>query len=202
MAKRRDGAPLFNRPFRADNQCMARIKFLSSALIGALAYTLLSVTLGRDGLWAKSQLEEQKLGISARAAAIKKMNDELLLERSALEKDRTIIAAYARSLEYVQDGEKLLKITGLKPRQRALYDTGTVLREKPVKYLPESSCKGAAAAFFALALAIAALDETSRRGAVPKRRKRKGERKKKESKGQKPSEEIINGIRVQEVAEV
>ena len=66
---------------------------------------------------------------------------ELSLELAALQNDKAVIAAYARKLDYVSNDEKLVKITGLKPAQTTLYDTGTVLRHTEPEYLSEDVCK-------------------------------------------------------------
>ena len=44
-------------------------------------------------------------------------------------------------MDYVSDGEQLVKITGLKPYQNALYDTGTVVRHTDPEFVPEKLCK-------------------------------------------------------------
>jgi cell division protein FtsB len=133
---------------------MTHTKCLIAVLLGTLVYTLLSLIAGRDGIWAYRQLAEQKREISTHAAAIQKINDELSLEQTALEKDRDVIAAYARKLDYVNPDEKLVKITGLRPCQTALYDTGTVMRRRTMTYMSESVCKAVGVIFFALSLLL------------------------------------------------
>ena len=133
---------------------MVRIKFLSAALLGTLVYVLLSTFFGRNGIWVHKQLESQKKIIAAQAELIQKLNEELILEHTALLKDRDVIAAYARRLDYVGSDEKLVKITGLKPFQRSLYDTGSALKHKDCDYLSESLCKAAGFIFFAASLLI------------------------------------------------
>ena len=68
---------------------------------------------------------------------IQKIHDELSLECTALEKDKDVIAAYARKLDYVSEGEKLVKITGLKPYEAPLYDTETIIRHAPIAFMSE-----------------------------------------------------------------
>ena len=133
---------------------MTHTKCLIAVLLGTLVYTLLSLIAGRDGIWAYRQLAEQKHEISTHTAAIQKINDELSLEQTALEKDRDIIAAYARKLDYVNPDEKLVKITGLRPYQTTLYDTGTVMKRRAMTYMSESACKAAGVVFFALSLLL------------------------------------------------
>ena len=96
---------------------MNRAKYLSAVFLGTFVYVLLSITFGQNSLRCYSQLEEQKRLISRQTTDIQNINSELSLELTALQSDRAVIAAYARKLDYVSDGEKLVKITGLKPYQ-------------------------------------------------------------------------------------
>lgn len=120
---------------------MNRAKYLSAVFLGTFVYVLLSITFGQNSLRCYSQLEEQKRLISRQTTNIQNINSELSLELTALQSDRAVIAAYARKLDYVSDGEKLVKITGLKPAQTTLYDTGTVLRHENPEYISEKMCK-------------------------------------------------------------
>ena len=133
---------------------MVRIKFLSAALLGTLVYVFLSAFFGRNGIWVYKELESQKKIIAAQAELIQKLNEELILEHTALLKDRDVIDAYGRRLDYVGSDEKLVKINGLKPFQRSLYDTGTALKHTDADYLSESLCKAVGFVFFAASLMI------------------------------------------------
>lgn len=136
---------------------MTRIKTLSAVFTGTLVYVLLSIFAGRDGIIVYNQLQKQKRAISRQTALIQKIHDELSLERTALEKDKDVIAAYARKLDYVSEGEKLVKITGLRPHEATLYDTGTVLRRTPIAFMSERTCKACGIAFFALTFVLLTL---------------------------------------------
>lgn len=138
---------------------MKTAKYLPALLAGTLAYALLSILWGQNGVWAQRQLEEQKIAISARAHEIQKINDELNLEKTAIRDDADVIAAYARKLDYVFPGEKLVKINGLAVSEPLLYDTGTVLKSVPVAYVSEWFCKGSGLAVgLLLAFAIFLFD--------------------------------------------
>ncbi|MGP1459452.1 MAG: FtsB family cell division protein [Treponema sp.] len=133
---------------------MLHIKLLLAACLGTFVYVCMSVTFGRNGIWVYRQLESQKKIITTQTELIQKLNTELVLEHTALLKDRDVIAAYARRLDYVASDEKLVKITGLKPFQRTLYNTGTALKHTDVDYLSEDICKSAGFLFFAATLVI------------------------------------------------
>ncbi|MBQ0040064.1 MAG: septum formation initiator family protein [Treponema sp.] len=120
---------------------MERFRLLVAVFAGTLFYTLIAITGGRDGIWAASQLQEQKQSLSAHTARIEKTNGELSLEKIALEKDLDVIASYAKKLGYVAEGEKLVKLSGLAARESHIFDPGTVARHHDANYIPEWVCK-------------------------------------------------------------
>ena len=133
---------------------MNRTKYLAAIFLGTFVYVLLSVSFGQNSIHCYNQLEEQKRIISKQTSEIQNINSELTLELAALKSDRAVIASYAHKLDYVSDGEKLVKITGLKPAQTTLYDTGTVLRHEEPEFIPEKVCKIVGLGFALLFLII------------------------------------------------
>ena len=135
---------------------MKRAKYLTVLFAGTLVYVILSLSLGQNSLKCYSQMEEQKRIVSKQKAEIQNINTELQLELSALKNDKAVIAAYARKMDYVLDGEKLVKITGLKPYQNQLYDTGSVIRHQDPEYVSEKLCKagGVVAALLVLLIML------------------------------------------------
>lgn len=120
---------------------MNRAKYLSVLFIGTLFYVILSVIVGQNSFSCYKKMEEQKRLVSKQKAEIQNINNELQMELTALKTDKAVIAAYARKLDYVADGEKLVKITGLKPAQTTLYNTGSVLRHEEPDFISEKFCK-------------------------------------------------------------
>ena len=120
---------------------MKSIKYLLSVLAGVAVYVLICVTCGVNGIWAYNQLSEQKRIISVNTQHIQNINEQLKLEKTAIQNDKDVIAAYARKLDYVFEGEKLVKIKGLGAIQDMKYDTGTVLKSRSVVSIPEWICK-------------------------------------------------------------
>ena len=120
---------------------MNRTKYLFSVLVGTLTYVLFSLTAGQNSFRVLKNLEEQKQLLSVQVVEIQNINSELSLEYSALLNDKDVIAAYARKLDYVNDGEKLVKVTGLKPAENSLYNTGKLLRHTDCDYISEKYCK-------------------------------------------------------------
>ena len=120
---------------------MKRAKYLTVLFVGTLVYVVLSLAFGQNSFKCYSEMEEQKRIVSKQKAEIQSINSELSLELAALKNDKAVIAAYARKMDYVTDGEKLVKITGLKPYQNALYDTGSVVRHQEPEFVSEKLCK-------------------------------------------------------------
>ncbi len=127
---------------------MKRAKYLFVIFFSVLVYVLFSVLFGQNSFRCYSKMEEQKRLISIRCSEIQNINSELALELTALQNDKAVIAAYARKLDYVSDGEKLVKVKGLKPAQTTLYDIGTVLRHQEAEYISEKTCKIISIFFF------------------------------------------------------
>lgn len=119
-------------------------KYLFVLLIGTFVYVGLSLTVGQNSISCYKAMEEQKRIVSKQKSDLQNINTELTLELTALKKDKAIIAAYARKLDYVAEGEKLIKVTGLKPANNTLYETGSVVRHEEPNYVSEKLCKMAA----------------------------------------------------------
>lgn len=113
-------------------------------------------------MWAESQLNEQKRILSMHAADIERTKEELMLEKVALEKDMDVIAAYARKLSYIREGEKIVKITGLATYENHIYDPGSVLMHRDVRYFPEWFCKSIGLVFFILSYCILLIFDAGR----------------------------------------
>lgn len=141
---------------------MARCRFLAAACAGTLFYVLVAIVCGRDGLWAHGQLLEQKRLLSAHTAGIEKTHEELALEKVALQNDADVIAAYARKLGYVGQGEKLVKISGLPVRETQILDPGVVLRHIEARYVPEWFCKATGLVIFGLVYLVLLLADFNR----------------------------------------
>ena len=147
---------------------MIRCKFVIAACLGTFCYVAVSLIGGRDGLWARQQLQEQKQLISLNTAKIEKINEELKMEKQALLQDPDVIAAYARKLGYVSEGEKLVKISGLPNRETCIYEHGSVLIHEESKYIPEWVCKAAGLVIFGLMYILMILLDYTRSGITEK----------------------------------
>ena len=120
---------------------MIKLRLLTALCMGVFVYVFSAILGGQDGIWASSQLQEQKTLISAHTAQIQKLNDELTAASDSLRYDSDVIASYAKKMGYVHEGEVLVKISGLSQVQEPIYDTGTIMKFQPVMFIPEWVCK-------------------------------------------------------------
>ena len=131
---------------------MKRIKYLLTFFIGTLIYVFLSIFFGQNSIRCFNHLKEQKVVIENQVDELESINQELAMELNALKYDKAVIAAYARKLDYVSDGEKLVKITGMPKSPSRLYDAGIIIRHEETTYLSEISCKIIAVLFSLMTL--------------------------------------------------
>ena len=123
------------------NRSMWKTRILISISVGTLVYVLISFLGGQSGVWAMNQLKEQRQNISINKAEIEKIHEELTLEYTALRNDMDVVAAYARRLGFVGEGELLVKISGLPTYYTTMYDAGTIMRQSEIKFIPELVAK-------------------------------------------------------------
>ena len=144
----------------ADKQrSMKRFRILSAMLAGMCVYVVISLSGGKDGFFAASQLQEQKRILSGKTEEIQRLNTTLTLEYTGLEKDPDVIAAFARKLGYVQDGEKLVKINGLLTAADYVFDAGRAVKAVEPFYLPEWFCKMLGVIAFGLVYSLELLQD-------------------------------------------
>ena len=117
-------------------------------------YVFVSALFGPDGLWAASQLEEQKQVISANFQKIKQINENLSTELYALKVDPEVIASYAKKLGYIEENEKIIRLTGLNPPVDYIPETGNPVVIKEVEFVPEWVCKTAGVVMFLFSLLL------------------------------------------------
>ena len=133
---------------------MIHSKVLVSAFLGTLVYAVLVLYGGQNGIKSYNDLYEQKKIVARATTKMEFLNNDLTLESKALQKDKEVIAAYARQLGYVFPGEKLVRINGLSQYQSSLYDVGTVQKHSEGTYLSEQFCKFIGFSFFTVSLIV------------------------------------------------
>lgn len=144
------------------SRSMVKAKILISISVGTLVYVLISFFGGQNGLWAMRQLEEQRQNISINKAKIEKIHEELTLEYTALRNDMEVVAAYARRLGFVDEGEMLVKISGLPTYYTTMYDAGTIMRQSETKFIPEWIAKVSGCIVSALMMILLLLKDLSK----------------------------------------
>lgn len=138
---------------------MKRLRFLTAVFAGTLCYAIISIVAGRYGIWAQKQLEEEKRILSVHEASVEKIYNELSMEKNALLNDSSVIAAYARRLGYVSDGEILVKIRGLSSYQNKIKDPGSAIEEGEIQYFSERNCKAIGFLIFLLLYIVLLLND-------------------------------------------
>ena len=127
---------------------MNRFHFLLSIVVSVAVYVCIGILWGREGLWAYNQLQKQKIILNMSAERLQDINLRLNAEYNALQKDKDIIAAYAKKLGYVSEGERLVKITGIGNPPFTVYDAGTKTSRAEIIFIPEWAAKGIALIVF------------------------------------------------------
>lgn len=138
---------------------MMHVRVLFSAFIATFVYVLLSVIFGQNGLIVSKHLQKEKVSISKHTKELEALNAELSTEYTAMLKDKDIIASYARRLDYVGNGEMLVKITGIKGTDKKIYDVGTAVKHIECRSLSEESCKIAGGVAFAISFCFLCLSK-------------------------------------------
>jgi cell division protein FtsB len=137
---------------------MARFRFLTAFFAGVLMFVLLSVFFGPEGLWAMEQLDKQRYTLYENMQNLQRLNDDLSIRLTALTVDSDVIASYARDLGYVNDGEYLVKLTGLENVSVYTLETGDPIKAASLISLPDWFCKLAGVIFgFAVFLILSLL---------------------------------------------
>lgn len=105
------------------------------------------------------QLDKQRYELYGNMQNLQRLNNDLAVRMDALTKDSDVIASYARDLGYVNEGEHLVKLTGLENVSVYTLETGDPMKAASLISLPDWFCKLAgvlfgAAVFLLLSLMI------------------------------------------------
>ncbi len=120
---------------------MSRFRFLTAAFAGTFAYVLFSVFAGPEGIFAVRQLEEQKELLYDNLLEIQNQITEQPIRLTALTADSDGIAAYAKKLGYVSEGEKLIKLSGFTESNDYTLETGVPKKMGTIRFVPDWICK-------------------------------------------------------------
>ena len=123
---------------------MNRFHFMFSIIAAVFVYVCLSVVFGQEGIWAYNQLQKQKIALSVGVEHLQDLNNRLVTESTALQKDRDVIASYAKKMGFIYPGEHLVKINGIPEPSPAVYDPGTKLLRPDIVFIPEWLAKSVA----------------------------------------------------------
>ena len=129
---------------------MNRFHFLLSICCAVLVYVCISVLAGQEGIWAYNQLKAHKIFLSLHVEALQRLNRQLVSDDNALRSDSDVIAAYAKKMGFVRDGERLVKISGISETPAFVYDPGTRVMRPEIIFVPEWIAKSIAFLIFIL----------------------------------------------------
>ncbi|OJF75964.1 MAG: hypothetical protein BKP49_09075 [Treponema sp. CETP13] len=104
-------------------------------------YVLLSVCFGKQGIWAYHQLQEYKIAVTENVSNLQELNESIRIDKKSLESDKDIIIAFAHSMGFVSDNENLVKITGITPYSKKVYDAGNRIQKPKIVYMPDWMAK-------------------------------------------------------------
>ncbi len=120
---------------------MFRLKFLLAACLGTMVYVALSIFLGPEGFAAQSKLEKERQFLQQNVQKIQQINESLSVDYTSLRVDADVIAGYAKTLGYIYDGERILKINGIQNTVPFNTDVGKAIQIKEIRGIPEWLCK-------------------------------------------------------------
>ncbi len=116
-------------------------KILFSASCALLVYITISVVCGQDGILAYNQLEEHKIVLAQNYSELSDMNSQLLIDTQSLKEDKTVLSAYAKKMGFVNDGEVLVKISGVADTPVFVYNAGSKVLRPQIMFVPDQLAK-------------------------------------------------------------
>lgn len=120
---------------------MNGFKLLFSASCALLVYITISIVCGQDGILAYNQLEEHKIVLAQNFSQLSETNSQLKIDTQALKEDHTVLSAYAKKMGFVNDGEVLVKISGVADTPVFVYNAGSKVLRPQILYVPDQLAK-------------------------------------------------------------
>ena len=116
---------------------MSRFYFLLSVCTAVLVYVCISVLFGQEGMWAYNQLQKQKITLTLSVERLEDLNEQLVTDRNALQRDTNVIAAYAKKMGFIYPDEHLIKISGMPESPVFVYEPGSKVVQPEIIFVPE-----------------------------------------------------------------
>ncbi len=127
---------------------MSRFHLLFSACCAVFVYVCISVLGGQNGIWAYNQLQDHKILLAQHVVSLQSVNEQLTIDSRALKEDESVLKAYAKKMGFVNEGEKLLKISGFADTPAFVYNAGSKILRPEIIFIPDWLSKGIAFALF------------------------------------------------------
>ncbi len=116
---------------------MSRFHLLFSACCAVFVYVCISVFVGQNGMWAYRQLESHKIVLAQHLISLQEVNEQLTIDTHALRQDEGVLRAYAKKMGFVNEGERLLKISGFADTPAFVYNAGSKILSPEIIYVPD-----------------------------------------------------------------
>ncbi len=116
---------------------MSRFQLLFSASCAVFVYVCISIFVGQHSLWAYSQLQSHKVVLAQHLISLQDVNEQLTIDTHALREDESVLRAYAKKMGFVNDGEKLLKISGFADTPAFVYNAGSKILRPELIFVPD-----------------------------------------------------------------
>lgn len=142
---------------------MNRFHLLLSVCGAVFVYVCISFFAGQEGVWVYKQLQNHKIQLNLHVKSLQERNEQLTIDFNILNNDLDVIAAYAKKMGFIADGEKLVKINGLSDNMIAIHDAGSKSIRPQLIYIPEWLAKSIGFLFFVFYNLICALVFLKRR---------------------------------------
>jgi cell division protein FtsB len=130
---------------------MRLLRYLLAVWTAVVVYTLFSLLLGQNGLFARMYLEAEQSRLLKNHEVLQLTNKELMNTKNNLMYDHDTISVYARQLGYGMEGEKYVRIMGLGIAVNTEVPVGQVFYAASPDFVPDYTIK-IISVFFGLAV--------------------------------------------------
>jgi cell division protein FtsB len=140
---------------------MRFLRYILALWTTLLVYTVFSLVLGQNGLYARKHLEAEYVRLLQNQESLQYTNREFHNIKNSLIYDQDAISVYARQLGYGREDEKFVRIMGLGIAANMEMSVGRVLYAEAPAFVPDSTIKLISAFFGLLVLAFFIIKDLS-----------------------------------------
>jgi cell division protein FtsB len=133
---------------------MRVLRYILALWTALLVYTVFSLVLGQNGLYARKHLEAEYARLLQNQESLHYTNREFHNIKNSLIYDQDAISVYARQLGYGREDEKFVRIMGLGIAANTEMSVGQVLYAEAPAFVPDRTIKFISAFFGLMVLAF------------------------------------------------